>query len=160
LHTKHGVSDRISYQSVDILDIPFEESLDLIVFKSVLGALGMYTSDAFEAQRAAIAGMYRALKPGGEVWWVENAAGSRAHQFFRSHFSWGAKGWTYFPLSQLPRLFEPFDRWSMTTVGLTAAFGRSEAQRRALATVDRKLLEHVCPRRWRYVVAGLARKAR
>ncbi len=158
LHREYGVTGSISYQTIDVLENPYKASFDLIVAKSLLGALGMSGHDVHDAQRKAILGMFRALKPGGELWWVENAAGSPVHEFFRSRYGWGARGWRYLPLSEVPELFSVFAECSLTTFGVVAAFGRSETQRRALAAVDRCVLEPLCPPSWRYVVAGVARK--
>ncbi|MBV8067653.1 MAG: class I SAM-dependent methyltransferase [Candidatus Eremiobacteraeota bacterium] len=65
LVTRYGVLDRVTFEDINATAIPYENHFDVIVFKSVLGGVGH--NRAIERQRAAIASMHRALKPGGEA---------------------------------------------------------------------------------------------
>lgn len=156
LHARHGVDARITYARADVLELPFVEAFDLVVFKSVLGRVG--GGGRFDRQLRAVAGMHAALRPGGELWFAENATATRVHRAARRRFGAGRWAWRYVDLAELPELLAPFDSHESTTFGLTGAFGRSEAQRRALAALDRTVLDRVTRERWRYVVAGVARK--
>jgi SAM-dependent methyltransferase len=40
LHQKYGVQDLISYEIINIKNIPYENKFDIICFKSVIGAVG------------------------------------------------------------------------------------------------------------------------
>ena len=159
LHVHYGVQDRISYEAIDVREVPYENDFDLIVFKSLLGGFGMASGDAWDAQQAALGQLRKALKPGGELWWVENAAGSRLHALLRRRFGWGKQGWHYLSANDVPRMFSTFDRVEYATFGICSAFGRTEGQRRLLAVMDRYLAEPISAPSRHYVVAGVARKA-
>jgi SAM-dependent methyltransferase len=157
LHAAHGVQDAVSYQQLDILNSTHEAEFDLVVVKSVLGHVGSHGNRAM--QRLAVERIHRALKPGGELWFAENAAATRLHAWGRRRLGAGRWSWGYLHLEDLPVLLEPFDERAWTTFGTAGALGRSERQRRALGRLDRVLLNRLVPARWRYVVAGTARKA-
>ena len=52
LHKRYGVASRIKYCDINATDIPFENHFDLVVFKSVLGAVGY--DDRLDRQQMAI----------------------------------------------------------------------------------------------------------
>ena len=63
LHVRYGVTDRISYAQADATALPFADgSFDVVVFKSVIGALGTK-----ERQLTATREMHRVLRPGGSA---------------------------------------------------------------------------------------------
>ncbi len=155
LHQKYGVADRIRYEQVSALDIPYSEAFDVIIFKSVLGAVGAYgrTDRIYEALRQ----MHRALRPGGWLLFAENLAGSPLHRWGRKKLSAWGSAWNYLRYQDLPRLFAPFDELHYESVGLTAGLGRTESQRRLLGRIDR-LIDRFVPPTWRYVAVGRAGK--
>jgi hypothetical protein len=159
LHAEHGVTDAIRYEKIDVLDIPYTAAFDLVAFKSLLGFFGMGGRDASDLQRTAILNIHRALKPGGELWFAENAAGTKLHSFFRNRFGWSRKGWHYVRPSEMAALLSPFATFDYTTLGVIGRFGWSERQRQVLGTIDRLLCEPLTPEAWRYVIAGVARKS-
>ena len=73
LHERYGVADRIEYRDLDILDLPYEDRFDLVVFKSVLG--GIPDSD-LARHEAAIEQVRKVLKPGGRLIFAENLRGT------------------------------------------------------------------------------------
>lgn len=154
LHRRQGVSSRVSYRACDVMDLGFREEFDVVVFRSVLGALG--DRGGREPQRTALQEIGRALRPGGALLFAENLAASGLHRWARRRFvPWGRE-WAYIPLAELGSLLDPFPRWSVETTGVVAAFGRTERQRRRLAAVDRRLTRLV-PDRWHYLAYGVAR---
>ncbi|MBE8474522.1 class I SAM-dependent methyltransferase [Streptomyces justiciae] len=157
-HAAHGVEDRIAYEAIDVLDIPYTASFDVIVFKSLLGVFGMRGGDAVGLQRAAVGNIWRALRNGGELWFAEGARGSRLHAHLRSRFGWGRHGWRYVGLDEIGALLSPFDGTDIRAFGVLGLLGRSEVQRRALGTMDRLVLERLVAEHSRYIVAGVARK--
>jgi SAM-dependent methyltransferase len=160
LHAKHAVADRIRYEQIDVLEMPYRESFDLVVFKSLLGFFGMMPGSTSDLQRAAVAGMHRALKPGGELWFAENAYGTWLHALLRHRFGWVAdEGWHYMRQPELTALMSVFAELECTTLGLLAALGRTQRQRRVLSALDRVVCEPLSPAGWRYIVTGVARKA-
>lgn len=93
-HSNYGVSGKISYKQIDMKHIELPDcSQDVIVFKSVIGALGNK-----EDQKKALNEIYRVLKPGGIFLFAENMEGSFVHKFLRKRFvSWGER-WCYINL--------------------------------------------------------------
>lgn len=155
-HRAGGVARRIVYETLDATRMPYVERFDLIVFKSMLGALGNDGSDA--AQREALRRIHRALRPGGELFFAENLEASPAHSFLRRRFVHWASHWRYLPLADVRDLFAPFRSLELHTAGFSGAFGRTPLQRRVLGVVDRACLDRLVPERWRYIVFGVATK--
>lgn len=155
LHIRYGVNDRIEYRAVDATAIPFRAELDVVCFKSMLGAVGSEARK--DRQQRAVDEMHAALKPGGEVWFAENLVGSALHRFCRERFvPWGIT-WRWISVTEVEEFFQGFSHLEYVTIGVVAVFGRREWQRRALSWIDRRILRYVRPE-WRYVVAGVARK--
>jgi SAM-dependent methyltransferase len=155
-HDRHGVSKLVSYERVDALHLPYRDAFDLVVFKSVLGGIG-HTGQR-ERQRQAVAEMYKALKPGGELWFAENLVGSPVHRVLRHRFVDWASRWRYISMGELVEFLEPFAAVSCRTFGVLGAFGRSERQRTILGRMDQLVVDALVPASWRYIVAGVARK--
>lgn len=150
---RYGVCEAVRFEDIDATDIPYESAFDIVVFKSVLGGIGR--NDAIERQRAAIASMYRALRPGGHLLFAENLAASPLHALLRrSYIRWGSQ-WRYVTIDEMRSFLEPFTRVRFDTAGFFGTFGRSETQRRALALLDRVAM---VPPSWRYIIYGVATK--
>jgi len=155
-HREHGVSHLVSYESIDATNIPYTNHFDVILFKSVLGGIGV--NDNKERQAKAVSEMHKALKTGGELLFAENLAGSPVHGFFRRRFvKWG-RDWRYISLTELDEFLAPFSKVRYRTIGFFGAFGRNEKQRENLGELDRHLTDALVPQGWRYIVAGVATK--
>jgi SAM-dependent methyltransferase len=89
LHKAHGVSHLIQYESIDATNIPYTMEFDVVLFKSMLGAVGRQGGK--QLQTRAVNEIHRALKKGGELFFAENLIGSRVHQFFRKISSDGGR---------------------------------------------------------------------
>ncbi len=153
---RHGLLDRVAFENIDATAIPYENRFDIIVFKSVLGGVGR--NNAIEYQRRAIGSMHRALRPDGRLLFAENLVGSRMHQFLRSRFvEWGTN-WRYVTIDEMRAFLREFSDVKSSTAGVLGTFGRSEAQRRMLAAIDRAGLNALVPPSWRYIVYGVATK--
>jgi hypothetical protein len=157
-HAAYGVGQAVTYESIDVLDLPYVESFDVVAFRSVLGAFGMGDGDAAALQRTAVRNLWGALRVGGELWFAEGVRGCRVHEALRGRFGWGRQGWRYPSLSETEALLSPFEDFDLATFGVLGLLGRSEEQRRALAVVDRVVCERLAPQSSRYIVAGVARK--
>jgi SAM-dependent methyltransferase len=154
-HRAGGVSHLIEYRALDATDLPYTEQFDIIVFKSVLGGVGR---GGKQAQARAVGEMYRALKPGGELFFAENLAASPFHRFFRRRYTeWGAQ-WRYVSVAEMREFLAPFSRVKYRTAGFAGTLGRTERQRGWLGLLDRAVLDRLVPREWRYVMAGVAKK--
>lgn len=153
LHRQHGVADRITYAAVDATRMPFPDaSFDLVLFKSVIGALG-----SKQAQATALGEMHRVLRPGGALLFAENLSGTRLHAFLRRRFVPWDHYWRYLRWPADRDLFSAFTECRFRSFGLLANLGRSEAQRGLLSHAD-DLLCPVLPVRWRYILAGICIK--
>lgn len=156
LHQKYNVVKHIQYQDIDATDIPYENHFDVIVFKSIIGGIGSH--DNIAVQRKVFQQIHKALKPGGRLLFAENLVASPLHAQLRKRFtSWGDR-WRYITVDELQSFLEPFKSYDIKTTGVLATFGRSENQRNILAHVDQLLLNHLCPKKWRYISYGVAMK--
>ena len=154
-HHRFDVGHLVTYEAVDATSIPFpSESFDLVIFKSVLGAL-----QTKERQAEAIREMHRVLRPGGNLLFAENLVGTRLHRWLRSRFvRWGHR-WRYLHLERDRDLFSAFEQVRLETWGVFGLLGRDEAQRDRLGRIDTKVSPLV-PETWRYILFGACRKAR
>lgn len=155
LHRASGLINSIEHQTIDATSIPYREEFDIVVFKSVLGAIGDGTK---EPQAKAVSEMHKALKKGGELFFAENLIASPLHMFFRRKMiQWGTT-WRYVTIEEMNEFLAPFAEKHLRTIGFAGTFGRSEAQRNLLALGDRLIFERIVPEKWKYIIAGVARK--
>lgn len=153
MHADYGVVDKISYQKIDMkaIDLP-NESVDVVVFKSVIGALGN-----IEDQQIALKEIYRVLKPGGTFLFAENLEGSKLHSYLRKKFvSWGER-WQYVTQKEMIQWNDSFTDVKTKAQGVIGLFGRSETQRKFLAGID-SILTPITPKKWRYILFGVLKK--
>lgn len=156
-HVEYLDAQRVEHVALDATNLEFDREFDVVVFKSVLGSIAGAVGE--QGPRDAIDGMHRALKPGGLLLFAENLESSPAHLLLRRRMvAWGAK-WHYLSLGEMHELLGGFDRVDFSTAGFLGTLGRSEAQRRWLSKTDSLLLDWTVPRRWNYLIFGVARKA-
>lgn len=154
-HQKYGLANNISYQSINATEIPFENELDIITFKSILGGICRSGNDALK--KVIIDEIHKALKPGGQFVFSENLKSSWLHQFFRKKFTrWGAE-WNYLSLAEIKPLMSSFSKFHYKTVGFFGAFGRNEKQRNLFGKID-NCFEKLLPNKMHYIVIGVAEK--
>ena len=155
-HEAGGVAHLIDYRSIDATNIPYSNHFDIVLFKSILGALGAPMQK--ERQAAAITEMYRALKKGGELFFAENLVASPIHQFCRRRFvQWGSL-WRYISIDEMNQYLSPFARVEYRTLGFAGAFGRGETLRNIFGLLDQTILDRLVPPNWRYIINGVATK--
>ena len=156
-HEKYGVAGRVRYGAVDALAIPYRGEFDVVTFKSVLGAVGW--KDRRERRKDAMLQIHDALRPGGELWFAENVAGSPLHAFARRHFvPWG-KSWRYPRIEEMLEFASMFSTVKYRTVGVLGVFGRSGRQRVLLGRLDQAICDRLVPESWRYIMVGVAKKS-
>lgn len=155
LHIKYNVEHLISYESLDLLNINYENFFDIIFMKSILPTIG--ANEHKELQEKAISEIYKSLKPGGFLLFAENLEASQLHSFARKKFvPWGDKV-RYLKISEINKMFESFTELNFKTTGFLALFGRNEKQRKVFGKLD-DIFENLTPKSWRYIVIGIARK--
>jgi SAM-dependent methyltransferase len=157
-HARFRGSERISYASVDARSIPYRSEFDIVIFKSILG--GIVGRGDLKVAADVIAGIHAALKPGGKLLFAENLYATPVHQYTRTRFGAGKDGWRYFSLDEIRGFLSDFSGVETTTFGFLGCFGRSERQRRVLASVDGLLAEKIVPAQWHYIAAVVAEKPR
>lgn len=156
LHQKYSFKDNIRYEAIDATNIPYENTFDVIVFKSILG--GISRNGNTELRYKTIDEIYKALKPGGVLLFAENLKGSRLHNFFRKRMTaWGGY-WNYVSLDELDTLFKKFSHLEYSTAGFLGTFGRTEMQRQFLGKIDTVILDSVLGERMKYIMYGVVRK--
>ena len=152
-HESYRVSHPIKYEPLNATDIPYENNFDIVVFKSMLGAI-----DKRELQARAISQMHKALKAGGELFFAENLTASGMHGFLRRKFvKWGEL-WRYVSPEEMNEFLSPFSIVNTLAVGFAGTFGRSEKQRTALGALDQLAFNRIVPEKWKYILLGVARK--
>lgn len=133
------------------IDLP-DNSIDVVVFKSVLGALGNSAD-----QEKALSEIYRVLKKNGTLLFAENLKASSFHQFLRDKFvKWG-KRWRYITKSEMQVWGKQYTSQQTMCTGVFALFGRNERQRNALAVLD-TVITPITPKKWRYIIFGVFKK--
>jgi SAM-dependent methyltransferase len=155
-HTTAGVSHLIEYERIDGTRIPYTNQFDVVIFKSVLGAVGARQGQRGQAK--AIAEMHKALRSGGELFFAENLVASPVHQFLRRRFTPWAARWKYVSVTEMRQFLGLFTQVTYRTVGFAGAFGRSRVLQNVLGNLDRMFLDRMVPERWRYIIVGVARK--
>lgn len=116
LHRARGVAGLVTYADADALALPFaDESFDVVVFKSVLGAIGR--SGHGERMEAAVAEVLRVLKPGGTLLFAENLQGTWLHRALRRRFKRWGTSWNYPTPERMRGLLAGFSRVELHTYG-------------------------------------------
>ena len=154
-HEQYQNPKPIEYQDIDATSIPYENHFDIITFKSILGGIGV--NDHKDRQVLAIREMHKALKPGGRLLFAENAVASALHRLARRTFiEWG-DSWRYVSIPEMKSFLEVFQTYDLRMTGILGLFGRTERQRRVLASID-QAVDHLAPSHWKYILYGIAQK--
>ena len=153
LHQEYNVDDLIQYSQQDISQTTFESNyFDVVVFKSVLGALGDK-----KQQEKAIKELHRILKPGGVLIFAENLQATKTHQYLRKKFtSWGDR-WRYIKPNEIKEMFSCFSECNFSYNGFIATFGRNENRRKLLSKIEYPFLKLI-PNSWKYILFGVCMK--
>jgi len=154
-HSKYKFKNEIEYVIVDARDIPYENEFDIIIFKSVLGGVGW--DNRKDLQVKAINEIYKALKPGGVLLFVENLKSTALHMMARKMFLWYGNLWRYIGLNEMNEIFGIFPKIECKTTGFLGTFGRSETQRNFLGKID-GIISPILPKSFRYIIFGIATK--
>ncbi len=159
-HTEHNVSSLIEYEALDIASMPYKDRFDVIMLKSVLGALGkgVTQEEQIILRGNAIQEMHKALKPGGELFFVENLVASPLHRFLRKLPLKRGKIWKYMTIVEMINHLSIFNDYQFITVGFLGQLGKQEWTRYLFGTLDRMVVDALVPKSWRYLIIGVARK--
>ncbi len=157
LHGKYpDASKNISYAAINATSIPYTDAFDIIIFKSVLGGVGR--NNNFEAQQLMLRQIYKALKKGGKLFFVENLQGGNLHKTLRKKFvKWG-ESWRYVGLDEIDKLFQNFCKVEYQTCGYLGALGRTNNQRNFLGKIDTIIFDKLKSPNKHYIIYGVATK--
>lgn len=148
LHEKYGVSDSVRYECINVLNIPYENYFDIIMFKSVLGN----GNSLF--QKRALQEMHKALKPKGKLLFAENLKGTKLNEVYaKVRFP----SWVLVDLEDMKKNLCPFASVRLVTLGFLGALGISLRRNNCLGYLDAKF-DRLVPEKWRYIIAGVAVK--
>ncbi|MBC7677695.1 MAG: class I SAM-dependent methyltransferase, partial [Pseudorhodobacter sp.] len=152
LHQRHGVDERITYERLDVLSPPTSPSYDLVVVKSTLGHVGQ--DERFDLQRRAVRHLHALVRPGGELWVLENGAATRLHRMGRRRLGAGRYGWRYLTPDELDVLLAPFASRQRASFGVAGAGGRTQRQRAVLGRLGTPVVGRGTPAPLPYVLGG------
>lgn len=156
LHKRYRVQDRIWRAGLDATSLGIRtESIDLVVFKSVLG--GIARDGREDLQEQVVSEVRRVLRPGGSLLVLEGLKATPVHRVLRETFIRWGRSWHYPTMKEAVELFGCFSSFSYKTFGFLGTLGRTEPQRRMLGRLD-SVIDPLLPSSVRYILAGIARK--
>lgn len=153
LHASYNSKLCISYEEQNCLNLTYsDKSFDVVIFKSVLGALG-----SSELQQQAINEMWRVLKPGGILCFAENLRSTIVHQNLRKWINPWGRYWYYPSIDEFEAYLSDFSVVNIKSTGFTSLFVRNEKIKLLTSFLDRKI-QFALPNNWNYVIYGTALK--
>ncbi|MDR2410144.1 MAG: class I SAM-dependent methyltransferase [Bacteroidales bacterium] len=149
IHNKYPeLRKLIKYESVNALDIHYENCFDMICFKSVLGRVASIHEGA---DRKMLTQIHKALKDGGRLLFAENLTATSFHMWARKKLrNWG-ESWKYQCLENLYKLCSEYFDQEYRTVGFVGAFGLNENMKVFLGHIDTVLFDWSLPENRRYI---------
>lgn len=153
LHKSYNSKLNISYEEQNCLNLTYpDNSFDIVIFKSVLGALG-----SNESQRKAVNEMWRVLKPGGILCFAENLKSTSVHQYLRKWLNPWSRYWYYPSIEEFKSYLCDFSVVNIKSIGFISLFVRNEKFKLVSSFFDKKIQSFI-PNKWNYVIYGTAIK--
>jgi SAM-dependent methyltransferase len=153
LHETYGLINNIVYRRENCLNISMDnESVDIVIFKSVIGALG-----SKELQQRAINEIFRCLKPGGVLLFAENLSSTCFHRLLRKYLTPWNKYWYYPTKLEFESFLSNFGKVDIYTTGFISNLFPTESLKFGASKFDEKVQCYI-PQNWNYVIFGLAVK--
>lgn len=153
LHQKYGISNNVVYQKIDLLDWNEKNTYDVIIVKSVLGAL-----QNEKRIETALKNIYGNLKEGGILLFAENSKATFIHQQFRKRFTDWGNSWFYFNEQSITTLFKEMNVMDVKYNGVLAVCGNRIGMSKLFSKMDKSLLNKIVPDKMKYMLFGYAKK--
>jgi len=145
--------ENIKFKALDVLNLPFSNKFDYVLFKSVLGGIGK--ADSIENQSIVMKQIYQVLKPGGECLFMENMSATWLHNILRKKFGAGLTNWYYPSLMEFYELSKIFNKVSYRTFGY---IGLGEFPLKNFRSKLDSYLEKIIDPSCHYIYAGVYQK--
>lgn len=153
LHLKYGINTTILYEKIDVLDWNEKNKYDVIILKSVLGAL-----QNEKTIEIAIKNIYSNLKEGGILLFAENSKGTFLHQQFRKRFTDWGNIWFYFDEKSITSFLKKMKVIEVKYNGVLTVFGNRIGFSRLFSKFDKFFLNKIAPNKAKYMLFGYAKK--
>lgn len=162
MHAKYGVENLMTYQNIDIYDIPFEDNtFDLVICKSVIGGLKLShhdkTTRTLNNQQLAVNEIKRVLKPEAAFFGAENMRGSHLLHQIRTRYKKGNVGWRHFKVAELKGLFNDYSTKSFAFFGLAPGLTNNTLINKCIYLFN-KVLDKITPKSLKYIAFIIAKK--
>ena len=162
LHSKYNVSGLITYEEVNVFEIPYpENTFHFVAAKSMIGGLKTQSKDpstrTLDNQRLAVEELHRVLKPGGYFLGAENLRDNWLHQRIRYQVKGGRIGWRHLTICEIEWLFSQFSSVVQCCHGFLGSYVDRFGLDRLTGLLDRCLCP-LLPPSWLYVSFIKARK--
>ncbi|MDR0704057.1 MAG: class I SAM-dependent methyltransferase [Planctomycetaceae bacterium] len=156
IHNKYPELQKlIKYESVNALDIHYENYFDVICFKSVLGGVASLHENA---RREMLVQIHKALRNGGQLLFAENLTATNLHMWARKMFRKYEASWSYQYFDDLRKLCSEYFDQKYCTVGFAGTLGLNETMKVFLGHIDTALFDWSLPERWRYIFIDFCMK--
>ena len=143
----------IKFEKLNVLEMPYRDEFDFVLFKSVLG--GICRSNNFSDLKRIMYGIHDVLKPAGECLFIENMNGTFLHQYLRKRYGAGKNMWHYSSMEDFTDLSKPFKFVKYRTFGF---LGGGEFLLKNFRSKMDFYFEKIIPATWNYIYAGIYRK--
>lgn len=153
LHTEYKIIEGVEYKKVDLLNWQEEGRYDVIVLKSVFGALQNEISI-----NTAVDNIFRNLKKGGILLFAENSKGTFFHQKLRKKYTDWGNIWFYFDDELIKTLFDKFEVVEVRHNGVLTVLGNRIGFSTIFSKLDKYFFNKITPNRVKYMLFGYAKK--
>tara|TARA_Y100000996_G_scaffold148886_1_gene114661 strand:+ start:3900 stop:4586 length:687 start_codon:yes stop_codon:yes gene_type:complete len=145
----------IVYENINALNIPYKNKFDFVLFKSVLGGIGR--KGHHEKHYRVINEIYKSLKKGGELLFIENMQGSFIHEIIRNKYGAGRNDWLYPSYENFISYSKRFHKIKYKTFGIISVNGTNNKQQLYRLFINANL-EKILSKKSRYIFAGVFKK--
>lgn len=156
LHERYNLRDKIKYQDVDAVNMSYENTFDIIIFKSILGCIGKNENRIEQVE--VFKQIHKALKPGGKLLFAENMKASPLHVVARNYLTNWGRTWRYPDCDDLNDFLKIYSKYEIYYSGFLTVFGKLKIVKDLFFAMDKIIFNHILPQNWKYIAYGIAEK--